>query len=90
MDEFTSSLRAALRQTAANVVWWQLHATAEGPVEVWVERREDGSYLSRRVGVHVDGGAELTHETDAVIEAMRSFWEMFPEHGCSEACILRK
>lgn len=90
MDVFTASLRAALRQTSASVVWWQLHATAEGPVQIWVEKTTNGRYLSRRVGAHVDGGAKLTNEKDAVIEAMQSFWEMFPEHCCSEDCILQK
>ncbi|MGA2186739.1 MAG: hypothetical protein ABSH47_27310 [Bryobacteraceae bacterium] len=88
MDRFTAALRAATMRPAESLLWWQLHATADGPVQIWVERTDKGRYLSRRVGAHIDGGAERTSEADAVYEAMRSFAEMFPEHCCSKACLL--
>ena len=89
VDEYISTMRAALRRTDPNVILWQLHSTSDGPVEVWVERSGPGKWLSRRVGRNLDGGRETESRAGALLDALQSFGEMFPEHKCSRACMAR-
>jgi hypothetical protein len=84
---YLSTMRAALRRSDSNVIFWQLHSTADGPVQIWVEQTSSGRWLSRRVGLNLDGGLETAKRTDALLNAFQSFVELFPDHRCTAACM---
>jgi len=88
LDEYVSSMRAALRRSEPNVILWQLHSTADGPIQIWVEKTVAGKWLSRRVGPDVDGGLEAESRSEALLDAFQSFSQLFPEHRCGEGCLI--
>ncbi len=89
ISEYLSTMRAALRPSDPRVILWQLHSTHDGPIQIWVEQKPDGKWLSRRAGPNLDGGLETEKRTDALLDAFQSFVQLFPEHKCSRACIVR-
>ncbi len=88
VDVFLSTLKTTLRRSDPNVVFWQLHQTEDGPVEIWIERAGDSRWISRRRGPALSGGAEFRSEAEALEEVSESFAVLFPEHRCSGACLL--
>lgn len=88
MRTFVTTLRSGLRKLDPNVVFWQLHLTDEGLIEVWIEKTPQGRWLSRRQGRFYDGGVDFAMKVDALRESVDSFTRLFPEHKCGEDCIL--
>jgi hypothetical protein len=62
------------------------HATADGPIRLWVERSLSGRWQARYTGPNLDGGQGFGIVESACTFALRSFDEMFPEHVCTHAC----
>jgi len=92
VSEVRASILAMERSERARrpeVIFWQLHLTADGPVEIWVEQTTSGRWRCRYVGRHLDGGMETHVRETALVEALQGFAAMFPEHQCSEACLVR-
>ena len=87
IEEFVRVMRMGLRLSSPFVTFWQLHATADGPVEIWVERGDSGCWLSAREGPAHSGGSRFATESEALRDAVQSFREMFPEHVCSTKCL---
>ncbi len=90
MGEYCCVMGATLRRSAPNVVFWQLHITKDGPIQIWVEKVPTRGWRSRRIGRNLDGGIETTSQARALVDAFESFRELFPEHECSDGCILRR
>jgi len=83
---FVDSMCAALRRSDPNVVHWELHATADGPFQIWVERTPEGKFLSLRRGKTYDGGRAFDVRITAVLDCVQSFRQLFPEHRCDHRC----
>jgi hypothetical protein len=88
VDVFVSTLKTTLRRSEPNVVFWQLHQTDDGPVEIWIERAGERKWVSQRRGFALSGGGEFRTQAEAMQEMSQSFIGLFPEHICSVACLL--
>jgi hypothetical protein len=62
------------------------HATADGPIRLWVEQSLSGRWLARYAGGQLNGGQEFGSVESARTFALQSFDEMFSEHVCTHAC----
>src|SRR5437763_2900968 len=70
---FVTRARSGLRKLEPHVVFWQLHVTQDGLLEIWVEKTERGRWVSRRSGRFYDGGADFALKVDALRESVDSF-----------------
>jgi len=48
VQAYLSAMRSGLRRLDHSVVWWQLHLTDEGLVEIWIQKTPQGRSVSHR------------------------------------------
>ena len=64
-----------------------IHITADGPIFGAVHIGTDGKWLARHWDRQLDGGRICSSVDEADAYLMDSFWQMFPEHECSQQCL---
>ena len=86
VEEFIATLRAGVSNANIGIVFWQLHVTDEGLVEIWVEKFK-GRWMSLRRSRRYETAVQFATMADAIREATDNFRRLFPAHHCGSNCM---
>jgi hypothetical protein len=85
-DQYIQAMKKATVSPVAGRRLRSIHITEDGPVFGARHSGGDGKWLARHWGRQLDGGRICDSVEEANAYLMESFWQMFPEHVCSDRC----
>jgi hypothetical protein len=85
-DHYIQAMKGAAAAPEIGKRLRSIHTTEDGPIFGAIHCGADGKWIARHWGGQLDGRRICDSVEEANAYLMESFWQMFPEHVCSEWC----
>jgi hypothetical protein len=85
-DKYVQAMKTALSSPETGRRLRSIHITEDGPIFAAIHCEAEGKWVARHWGRVLNGYRICDSVEDANVYLTESFWQMFPEHVCSEEC----